>query len=892
MQRETEWGRFRDLLRTLKDRCDVKEQMIADALEVSRTTISHFLNGNKDNLPVSRVDVMWLWYIMSDVDAVPEQKQIRFNLDADPEVKEQLLNGLKEQKKHLDLNSLSEAELREQLRGERRRQVIESRDQLRKQGPDELLAAAHFLPEFSAPLRVDEKRVPQLIPLVYLLNNSLLDSRNIQDIVMSSINQAITQLKTNMLSEDKQKEPTQFILEEIKSKQTMDLLMREKLYRQYEKGVQNVEARRRGQPLDGEEAIFLYMSMSINMLTGDQQIRWGLRIIQVQFTSISLSLEPHSSYEGVYVSLNDIGDKAERELFDIKSPQISVPPLIRTEVTYRSSDIEKRDSQPRIIKIVYNSSSTYLNCSTQTLALGLGFGGAIRVSNIETQNLGQNMISLVYSRSEITDRQGKTFSGDWVSEDGFSNTLQSLLIAYRKWLYHEAHKDKIDIPLFRETVHDLSDLYQRLNISRSDLQSYRLMEKSTEDTDLSQIGKDAEERLTTILDQSRPKNEPLPVAWRRLAFNLYRIVIITRILRMRRFTTEGNLSNARLLIGEIKKKLYEQSWIDESGLVSEVDQKDIDEIPWVSRIEPLRCIFEADEGLYHLCVGLGTDWFDTKAKYWEDWLVEAKKNLRGQIKPSCSSCEPSTDTYVALTSICGNAGRWEFYLASSEEDYETASHHFLEAAHYALRIGLTHRCVRWLGLAGRSEVRRGNQLRANQCLAMAHRLIDPFKQGGQRRTFQRGFLSGLNLLEAEIKLQLENDPIEALKCSLEAIRGALFLGLNRRIIDNLRTLSFCATKVGDRFVRPDLEESFAPLFSKGGADNRDVNILNNSTSRQVLDNIFITLSHENNKEATWIKVADRCLDQAKEILNRWHHDAGAPEESEHPLIPYFDRKTL
>ena len=232
----------------------------------------------------------------------------------------------------------------------------------------------------------------------------------------------------------------------------------------------------------------------------------------------------------------------------------------------------------------------------------------------------------------------------------------------------------------------------------------------------------------------------------------------------------------------------------------------------------------------------------------------------------------------------------EFYLSDEKNTLEEAAAHFLRAAHYALRIGLTQRMARWLALAGRVWVRLGDSKLSIQALSFAEKLAKADLTAGHSNNFCQAVLSEVYLLEGEYLLLIKDDATKALERFLEALKGSVYLGLNRRICDALFNISRCSKKLGNFSIKEGLIRDFKEEDQLTESKKSKLNPMSNHTSEKVVDLLCSLWSGEDNP--TWFQVRGEFSRLAAETWQGWHRDTSEPgATTKHPIAELIESES-
>ncbi len=294
--------------------------------------------------------------------------------------------------------------------------------------------------------------------------------------------------------------------------------------------------------------------------------------------------------------------------------------------------------------------------------------------------------------------------------------------------------------------------------------------------------------------------------------------------------------------------------------------------------------------LYELSCGHEPNLFESRQR--SKWLeLEGwDSKIKSAIKPGSCYKDPGLDIYKALSEIYGNAARIEFYLSDDKNTLEKAVEHFLKAAHYASRIGSTQRVTRWLALAGRVGVRLGDGQLSIQAFKFADKFANASLTTGHSENFRQAVLSEISLLHGEYLLLIQNDPTNALECFLKALKGSVYLGLNRRICDALFDIFRCSKKLGNFSTKKGFTKVFMGEEQLIESNKGNLNPTGNRTSEKVLDLLCYLWSRENNP--SWFQVQGEFSKLATDIWQGWHSDTSKPgTTTKHPIAKRIENES-
>lgn len=165
---------------------------------------------------------------------------------------------------------------------------------------------------------------------------------------------------------------------------------------------------------------------------------------------------------------------------------------------------------------------------------------------------------------------------------------------------------------------------------------------------------------------------------------------------------------------------------------------------------------------------------------------------------------------------------------------------------------------------------------------MADKLAKTDLTAGHSQNFCQAVLSEIYLLDGEYLLFIQDDATKALEYFLEALKGAVYLGLNRRICDALFNISRCSKKLGNFSTKEGLSRVFKSEDHYLTESNKNkLNPMSNNTSEKVLDLLCSLWGREDNP--TWFQVRAEFSELAAQIWQGWHLDTKPEVTTKHPI---------
>ncbi|MBD2771436.1 hypothetical protein [Iningainema tapete] len=825
---------LREMLYFFLDKMGATQVELSKGMGVSRPVVIDFLNKEKERLPVDR-------------------------------------QGLIELCKSLQSSRTSKR--KSKTEGEKNSQAIESnpdelRELLRDTGVDELLESAGFLPENTNIIRVTRKKFFQVAQVV-----ALLEFLDVEDLLPTT--QEFLAIASNKIASKKlfqkhlryqENDCLEYLINHLwESHPTLGLKLRLEVIDKLQQTWERLKAGGKTS-FTQQEAIALFLSIVIKEQMPKDTANLRIRVQKLEFQTLSRDINAEEEYSDLYQRFVQVGHQAECDLntpgscstmqLEAKSLD-SLTPVIMAIVTC-SFNYDGKSNE--LIEWIYTSGNTIVENAIGACSLHMGLTEEIANVSILTKTLDSSIDSLVETTVILGNKQ--QYQGIWVDRDSMITMLQAMFYAAKQWLIDRDTNGELDIEIYGSVCKALSELRKRLTKARRAFQKFQFLDKECQSVEIKKIADTARNELKKI-----PK-ENIYFSYR---LNFYRCYFLAKRLELRLSNFQGNISNAQLLIQEINQ-------------VFEEDQKVKQELV------PIQALIQSEIYLYKLSCGHEPDLFaESKRSKWlglEAW----KKKIRDAIKPGSCYKDPGWDVYLALSEIHGNVARIELDLCDDKSTLLEAAENFLRAAHYALRIGLVQRASRWLAFAGRVWVRLGDSNLPRQASKLADKLAKTDLTAGHSHNFCQAVLSEIYLLDGEYLLLIQDDATNALEYFLKALKGSVYLGLNRRICDALFNISRCAKKLSNFSTKEGLSRVFKEEDLLTESNKNKLNPMSNNTSEKVLDLLCNLWSREDNP--TWFQVRGEFSRLAAEIWQGWHRDTSeSGSTTKHPIAERIENES-
>ncbi|MEM9924302.1 MAG: hypothetical protein AAF915_11220 [Cyanobacteria bacterium P01_D01_bin.50] len=827
--------KLREMLLFFLEEMGATQVELSKGMGVSRPVVIDFLNREKEYLPVSSEGLVKLCENLKN--RRPSKRKLKKDSTDDK-------------------STLAPAQLREKL-GEI--------------GADELLESAGFLPNKTESIRVTPERffqIAQIVALLELLEFEDLLSTTKEFLTIAS--NKLTMANTRLFDGNYENEDAlEALIEKLWEPQpTLGLKLKLQVIQKLE-AAQNYLKSGGKVKFSRKEAIALFLSILIKERMKDETALHA-RIKKLEFQTLSRSIDYRDDYSDIYNFLEKIAYQEEYKLhnpgfFPEKLPDSrileSIQPVMMAIATCSfGNDIDSRES----LEWVYISSSTMVENAINACTLNMGFKENTLLT-ISTDTLDSNIHSLVETTVILGDKQ--QYQGVWVDRDSMTGILQAIVCAVKQWFADKSRKKELSRETYISACKNLSDLRKRLTTVRKALHNFQFLDEQCQLVEIRKIAEEAKKHLEEI---------PTSDIYFTYRLNFFRCYCLARRLELRLSTFQGNIINAKCLIKELIEALD-----TEVSFKLDVDKKEI---------SPIEALIRSEIYLYDFSCGCNLDYFQgnlinkwVELKDWED-------KIRGAIKTNFYYKDAGFDIYESLSEINGNAARIYFYLSDERTTLEQTTSIFMTAAYYALRIGLIQRVAKWITLAGRAWVRLGESKLSLQALKLSEKLAKTDLTTGHSHNFSQAVLSEINLLNGEYSLFIKEDTVTALDYFVQALKGAVFLSLNRRICESLFNIYRCSQRLSNLSIKEGLSRVFSEEEKLIESNKNKLNPMSHNTSEKVLDLLCNLYNREDSP--TWFQVRHEFSFLAADIWQTWHQDASDIDVTTiHPIAEKIKTET-
>ncbi len=758
-------------------------------------------------------------------------------------------------------------------KGDRDDESILLRENLGEVGADELLESAGFLPDKTESIRVTPERFFQVTQIVALLE--LLEFEDLLSTTkefFSIASDKLTIASTKLFDDgDGGNDALEALIKKLREPQpTLGLKLKLQVIQKLR--LTQTNFRNGGKTkFSRKEAISLFLSILIKEKMKDDSLH--ARIKKLEFQTLSRSIDEDEEYSKIYLNLTDIAYDAEYEL---KTPGIppekpnkvhnslnleSLQPVIMAIATCNFG-LEKEDSEP--LEWIYTSSNTMIENAISACTLNLGLKEDTLLT-ISTNTLDSNVHSLVETTVILGEKQ--QYQGIWVDRDSMTVLLQAIVCAVKQWFADKSRKKELDSKTYVSVCRNLSDLRKRLIKVRKAFHNFQFLDKGCQLSEIKKIADEAKQHLKDI---------PVSDIYFTYRLNFFRCYCLAKRLELRLSNFQGNIINAKYLISELTEALDKPEIFELN-----VDKKEL---------SPIEALIHSEIYLYELSCGHNPRLFQDNDIRWFDELNDWKNKITKVINTKSCYKDAGIDVYESLSEIHGNAARIYFYISEDKSTLEKAAQNFLKAAHYALRIGVIQRVSRWIALAGRVWVRLKNSELSLQALKLSEKLAKTDLTTGHSDNFCQAVTSEINLLRGEYLLLIENDRVKALENFIQALKGSVYLGLNRRICDSLFNISRCSQKLGNLSIQEGLSRVFPEEEKLIDSNIKKLNPTSNHNSEKVLE--LLCNLYGKKDSPTWFQVRNEFSTLAADIWQTWHQDTSETQVNTiHPIAEKIKKET-
>jgi hypothetical protein len=866
---------FRALLKHYIDVLSTDISEIALGLNLSRPVITDFLNENRKDIPLSVGSICHLHKILTETERVQ----------------------IKRRKK-----DSSETEVQIQSIKKIRAQAQAEREKLKTNGPDELLITAGFQSRKMKMVPVYPQQYSQLSFISYIykdrpLSQDLFFQITEQELDRKELKQEISIKNKEIKARNNQE--VDIPLQELMQLSWMSNKVKKEIERKYNSAIDTIKKN-----LTPHEKLGLLTSVLHNQLNKNEEIDFKLKVIRVERIPLSLTWESSRSkeFDTLWKKICELSDECENLLLGIPSENDvtaeiyhadrpkSYPThqLTRTIVTCRYG-VDREE-----VNFEYISTGTHARTAISAILLNMGLYSFMPNIKLDIKCFEEDITTLakVLVILKNDDDSGESVLGEWVSSDLLQATLQATVIASRKWLHHKFRSDNELNSLYQEIVKKIAKLRAIFYKYRVAFDEYDFNDGIVNINEFLKIDNEAIKYIAKIegIKSNYSESESIQV-WNNLISNFYRVSLGSQIYRLTHENIKFNHDLCRDMLNKIDSRLYRN---DKHGLnTSKI-------------LIPSKISLEAEKIGYNISFGI-------PSKYSELQEISCGKTINLLTEHDILSCltkmdetieqylkqyvaqnkpynDPGYDIHYSLGSYYSITGRLLLYRGTNERDLDSACDRLLKAIYFFHRIGLTRKVERNLTLFGRVKVRIRREDYVLQCIELSQIILARHLSKvnvPKNENFELSIKSRLNLFGGEYNLIVIENYQSSLKYCLEALRGSLWLGLNRHIADNLYAISRCAEKLGNREIKVDLEQYFQGLWIADKLNNKMYGEFihtpeENKIAKEIVSMLF-TIREAADGSKCWSDVWNVFRQASINIWNTWYRMATGDKQREHPF---------
>jgi hypothetical protein len=844
---------FRELLKRYMKYLSTDISEIAQGLDLSRPLITDFINGDRNHLPLSPGRVCYLYQTLIQTESLCKKRRF---LNTEKNIKEARIEATK------------------------------NREQLKKNGADELLIAAGFQPERLKMVPTSIQQYPQLSFLSFLYEGRPLSQEVFSHIIKKQMDRLVNDENDSNKSTKKNPQVGVYTPNEVLKRKLIEspwITQNKKIAidAEYNKIIELAE--KKEEDLTPSEIAGLFKSVMNNQLVtreGDVEINIA-RIDRVPL-SLVWTVQEDDLANDLLEKIHEIGDICEKDLSSKQSKTlISDYPITKTTVKIIY------DKEEIVFECV--SKGTPVSTAISSVAQNMGFRHVISTLKVDMTWLGRDVRSLINTVVTMGDSNSynELTSGESVSSDLLQSLLQALVIAGKKWVHKKLDSD-FSASDYKSIIKMNAKLRADFYKIRLRFDQYDFDDNPTDVREFDDIDKKAEQYLTQY-ESYNPKQ-----ILNTFIYNFRRISILSKLYQLHHWNVQVDHDNCIRLIEEIENilSLGKQPESEREGfLIPSMIYLVVEKIaynlsfgtPFVKRSEG-----QYEEEMINYLLTNNLLEIKELGDIFEriDNIIE--ENIKKYVERDSCSNDLGYDIYHSLGSYHSIVGRVLFYIGENRHDLNSAFDRFLKAAYYFQKIGLSRKVQRSLTLAGRVKVRIKDKKVVRQCEELSDHLL---KESATTFTMfnDSNFISSidsrLNLLRGRRSLIIDRNREECFRYCLKSLKGSLWLGLNRHIVDIIYTISECVEGLGDEEIR-EIFKSLLPeiwqctelsdmykLLIRGKSNNKN----------EIVKGVINELFKGKEQSLSQGKISETLRKASANIWNEWYWKAIGRKEGEHPL---------
>jgi hypothetical protein len=887
-------SKFRALLKQYIETLPTDPSEIAVGLNLSRPLVTDFLAENRNDLPLSIGSICHLHKTLTDIERA-KSKRIS-NKKSDPESDK----------------SPSIAKLRAE--------AIDRRLELADKGADELLIAAGFQPRNMKMVPVYPQLYSQLSFLSYLykdrplsqdlffqITEQELDRKELLLMHEQAQDSTKNEVKRGIIykQEEKEEEKPDIPLKELKSNIWMNTNDKHAIEDKYRRAIDKINNK---DGLTSYEKAGLLTSVLNNQLNKDEEVDFKLRVIRVERIPLSLTWENWKAkeFDALWNKIDKLSSECENQFLGLQKDAGENHPnhqVTRNIVTCLC------DGDRNKINFEFISTGTHSRTAISAIFISLGLSNFMPTIKFDIRSFKEDVSSLIKALLIIkpnydlpsprkTSRE-ESYLGEWVSDDLIQSIVQATVIASKKLVKQKIGDNSDAVALYKDLVKKMAKIRKQFYKYKTAFDGYDFNDGIISTQKFISIEKDIEGCIEQIESIKKKYPDSLAVGiWNNFLSNLCRLKIGSKIYRLIHENIKFNYASSSELIERIERELLE----------IEKNQIDFNKL-----VIPAKISLIAEKIAHNLAFGVSMSYGELPEETVD--LLEVN-NILGVISKIDKKIaeyleyfvtqnrpynDPGYDIHYSLGSYYSITGRLLLYRASKIDDINSACDRLLKAIYYFYRIGLARKIERNLTLVGRVKVRSKKDDYIQQCKELSEIVLNDNiskVNAPSNQNFNLSMRSRLNSLSAEYSFVIEENRLAALEYALQALRGALWLGLNRHTADNLYTIARCAKGLEGIRIKEYLHQHFPSLY---GTDRSYEMFIHspqqNSIAIKVVSMLFsISDVADRPQNNCWSDVWENFRDASAEIWNTWYKDARnatKDEKVKHPFaIQIEDMKFL
>jgi hypothetical protein len=878
---------FRDLLNQYIEALSTDISEIAEGLNLSRPVVTAFMNETRNDLPLSIGSICHLHKTLTDTERVG-LKRIS-NKKSEPEA--------------------AKSPSIKKLRAE----AIKQREDLAKKGPDELLITAGFQPRKMKMVPVSPQQYSQLSFISYLYKDRPLSQDLFFQIAQQEVDRRALLMREPAESTSKEskieidnKEEIDIPLQELKNNTWMNKKDKSEIERKYRSAIEKIN-----KTLTSHERAGLLASVLHNQLNKSEEINFRLRVVRVERIPLSHTWEYSRTgeFKILWDRIEKLSTECENNFLGISNgngngngKNYPTHQLTRTIVTCASGENGVEDEFVEDeINFEYISTGTHSRTAISAIFLNLGLYNFMPTIKFDIKSFEEDISSLVKAlviikpnspNPDNNTSSEESYLGEWVSSDLIQSIIQATVVASKKLLKQKIGSNSEAVDLYKKLVKLTSKLRARFYKYRIAFDGYDFNDGIVSIKKFKDIEKKAQDCKNEIekFKSSHSEKESTEI-WNNFLSNFYRLFIGSLLYRLIHENIKFNHGSCKDLLEKIDKQLSE---IEGNGLGAS------------KLLIPSKISLIAEKIAYNLSFGLPVSYIefpdlrepinifqtDNVLSLLNKIDEKVDEYLKEYVDKNKSYNDPGYDIHYSLGSYYSITGRVLLYKASNENEINSACDRLFKSIYYFHRIGLTRKVERNLTLVGRVKVRSKKDDYVEPCKRLSEIILtDSLSRVNAPRSenFELSMRSRLNSLSGEHSFIMEENRQAALVYALQALRGALWLGLNRHTADNLYTIARCAKGLEGIRIKEYLENNFPQLYRNDRSNELFVHSpKDNAIALKVVDLLFDMAKPENENKC-WSDVWKKFRDASANIWNTWHRNATGDKNAKHPFAIQIEK---